>query len=470
MQTIAIIGAGFSGTLTAVHLLRTSTPLRVALFERRGEFGRGVAYGTRCRAHLLNVPAGRMSAMSEDPDHFLRWARETDPSIHGGSFVPRDLYGTYLEWIINSECSGPSGSRIDRIAGEVSSLEAGPSGVRIQYNLPGRSELASVEASRGVLALGNFAPAVPSGITPQVASSKHFIADPWDARRVQSIGASDPVLIVGTGLTMTDLALQLRGQGHRGPIHALSRRGLLPQPHRASAKSHHPEAPADIASWPTTSLGLLKALRREVREAQAHGIDWREVVTSLRADTSRLWSSMGIPEQRRFLTHLRALWDNHRHRSAPEAATELQNLIDSGSLKVWAGRIRTTSAANDGVTVTIQPRGADLDQSIQVRWIINCTGPDTDLSRTSDPLVTSLRHQGLIKPDALGIGLESTSTGAVIDRSGVPSSVLYCIGGLRRPQLWETTAVPELRVQTAALASTIASELSSPTNRPAARC
>ena len=71
---VAIIGGGASGALTAAWLLRGATaPLSIALIERSGRFATGVAYGTREPVHLLNVPAGKMSADPDDPEHLLRW-------------------------------------------------------------------------------------------------------------------------------------------------------------------------------------------------------------------------------------------------------------------------------------------------------------------------------------------------------------------------------------------------------------
>ena len=49
----------------------------------------GVAYSTGSASHTLNVPAGRMSAIVDDPDDFLRFVRAAEPSLTGGSFVPR---------------------------------------------------------------------------------------------------------------------------------------------------------------------------------------------------------------------------------------------------------------------------------------------------------------------------------------------------------------------------------------------
>jgi len=53
---IAIVGAGFTGAMVAVHLLRNArNPIELMLFDRRGTFGRGLAYSARNPQHLLNT-------------------------------------------------------------------------------------------------------------------------------------------------------------------------------------------------------------------------------------------------------------------------------------------------------------------------------------------------------------------------------------------------------------------------------
>src|SRR5436305_11789825 len=102
-RTVVIIGAGFSGAVTAAHLLRRGIgrPLGVVTINRSGRLARGVAYGTNSPGHVLNVPAGRMSAFPDDEDSFLRFARRIDPDVAGGTFVPRRLYGEYLEFLLH---------------------------------------------------------------------------------------------------------------------------------------------------------------------------------------------------------------------------------------------------------------------------------------------------------------------------------------------------------------------------------
>jgi len=103
--------------------------------------------------------------------------------------------------------------------------------------------------------------------------------------------------------------------------------------------------------------------------------------------------------------------------------------------------------------VAVDVRGRDgALQRHNVDAVVNCTGPDGDLSRSTDPLMVHLRTQRMITPDTLGIGMVTREDGGVIDGKGNASGVLFTLGATRRPALWESTAVPELREQAAALA------------------
>src|SRR6202521_2646035 len=101
--TIAIIGGGVSGTLTALHLVRQGTPARVILIDQRADFGLGLAYSTPSLRHLLNVPAGKISALPDQPDHFLHWLRENhDPAATEKTFAPRAIFGRYIQSLLTS--------------------------------------------------------------------------------------------------------------------------------------------------------------------------------------------------------------------------------------------------------------------------------------------------------------------------------------------------------------------------------
>ena len=452
-RTIAIVGAGFCGTAVAVNLLRAapSSVGRILLVERVERQIGGVAYSTSSGSHTLNVPAGRMSAFEDDPDDFLRFVRASDPSLTGGSFVPRRAYGEYLATRLD-EARRDSSLPLTRVAGEVVAIAEDASAATLTL-ADGRV----LSVDRVVLAIGNFPPADPrleGG--DEVYTSLRYARDPWSPDALE-LDRNEDVLLLGTGLTMCDVALALRDLDHAGRIHAVSRRGLLPQAHRVSTvPPPHLDAPADLTEWPDTAVGMLRALRREVRDRAADAVDWREVVTSVRADTPALWQRLDVAERRRFLERLRPYWETHRHRSSPETAFAVESMVASGALDVIAGRIERLAEEADAVVAAVRRRGATGVEELRVGKLINCTGPDTDLGRVHDPLVRQLRGAGLIRPDELGLGLDTDESGRLLDAGGRPSERLLLVGPLRKGRLWENTAVPELRVESRRLAELLA--------------
>jgi len=452
-RTIAIVGAGFSGTTAAVHLLRAAPASvgRVFLVERAERQIGGVAYQTDSGSHTLNVPAGRMSAFEDDPDDFLRFVRLREPSLTGGSFVPRRLYGEYLADTLD-EARRRSALPLIRVAGEVVAVEPGAEAVSLALG-DGRM----LEADRVLLAIGNYPPSDPPDADERLISSFRYARDPW-SRDALEMDRSEDVLLLGTGLTMCDIALALRDSDQEGRIFAVSRRGLLPQPHRLSAKPPpHLDPPATIDEWPSTAAGMLRELRRETRERSRENVDWREVVTSIRHDTPSLWQRLDVDERERFLRHLRPYWETHRHRSSPEAAYGIETMIEEGRLEIIAASVVRASVEDDHAVVTVRRRGTQASETLRVGKVINCTGPDTDLARVRDPLVASLRDGGLARLDELGLGLDSASDGRLLDAEGRASDRLFLVGPLRKGRLWENTAVPELRVEARAMAETLAS-------------
>jgi uncharacterized NAD(P)/FAD-binding protein YdhS len=427
---VAIVGAGFCGTLLAVHLARSGRA--VTLIDRGDRFGPGLAYGAAHPRHLLNTPAGRMSAFADDPDHFTRWARARDPGVTGGSFLPRRAYGSYLEGLLE-------GLPITCLSDQVTDLT--PHGAGFHLTLT-RGPL---QATRVALAVGNLPPVDPPAARHLAPPRYH--RDPWTFDPT-AIDPAAAVLLLGSGLTALDLALTLADAGHRGDIHLASRRGLVPQPHRpTTAPPQH--VPRDLSEWPATARGYLHALRREIHDS---GADWRDTIAALRPHTAALWRRLSLVEQDRFLRHLRAYWDVHRHRAAPETHRAITELRARDQLHVHAATLAaaTATADHDALDITLTPRRASPPRALRVAAILNCTGPATDLA--GDPLLARLHARGLIQRDAHGLGLATDEAGAV-------SPNLYLTGPLRRADDWESTAVLELSAQVATLAAHLAAHL-----------
>ena len=285
---------------------------------------------------------------------------------------------------------------------------------------------------------------------PQTGDSgeAHYIANPWSGG-LAHIGKDDSVVLVGTGLTMVDVVLDLHSRGHRGKITAISRRGFMPLPHRDVAPY---QAFLTPQSLPKTVMALTRMVRREVAAAAAKGVDWRAVLDSMRPQTQALWRGLPVAERKRFLRHVRPYWEVHRHRVAQPVATEIEELRGTENLVVTAGRLQSVELGAAGVSLVVKARGNEAVRRIEGTWLVNCSGPQLDYDRISDPLIRSLFDAGLARPDALSLGLDLGDDYRLMSRDGVASDVLFALGPPIRGNLWETTAVPDIRKQCEAVA------------------
>lgn len=455
-HTIAIIGGGFSGTATAIQLLTRHghKPFEVLLINRHANMARGVAYGTHSPWHLLNVPAGRMSLFPDRENDFLDFVRTNDATVTGASFTARNLYGHYLGTRLKQAADASSRARLKPVMGEVVDLKVAPGHKQVDLLFADGSEQT---ADRLVLAVGNYPPADPSVPDLDFFESPAYIRDPWGPGALDKVQLQQPVFLIGTGLTMMDVALELTRRNFSSIMFALSRRGLLPQPHRDL-----PSMPAEnllppgMLGGPVTIHHYMRTVRRHIRELAATGIDWRDVIGSLRSITPILWQALDLTERQRFLRHLQPYWDTHRHRTAPIAAARLDGLLRTGKLVTQAGRIHQIKFEKGRITVSWKARHYSLIQRRQVAAVINCTGPESDLTKLRDTLIHSLLRQGLLMPDPLRLGLRTDMEGALLNESNCPSEVAFYTGPLLRARDWECTAVPELRLAALKLADRLA--------------
>lgn len=442
--TVAIVGGGFSGAIIAGELLRRGNPaITVVLIERQGCPGRGTAYGTHCAEHLLNVKTQDMSALADDPLHFLRWAREHySEQVQPNDYLPRRVYGKYVESTL-CEAIEENPGRFEWRRDEVFSIARSDDKANIVLRSGSR-----IAADVVVLALGNFAPRDLS-LPGRNEYSRRYVANPWATNALDEIDPQDSVLLVGSGLTSVDLAISLRARGFAGKIHMLSRHGLLPQTHKPTrpwcVRRDHPPI--------RRARDLVRLIRAEVAKAETQGSDWRAVIDSIRPFAQNIWGSLPLQERRRFVRHLRAFWDVHRHRVAPEIGRLLETEIAEARLEVHAGRITEYRENRDTVEIYYRDRGQGRSKKLVADYVINCTGPDGDCRRVNSPLLSDLLNQQLVRPDPLCLGLDTAENGALLDARGVPSDFLYALGPLRKGNLWETTAVPEIRLQVVELTS-----------------
>jgi uncharacterized NAD(P)/FAD-binding protein YdhS len=440
-NSIIIVGGGFSGTVLAANLLRRppAAATEIVLIERAAAFGRGVAYAARPFPFLLNVPAGRLSAESADPMQFLRFAQRRCPAADAEDFLPRSLYGEYLhDLLIDAERNAPARIRLERVNDEV--LDVVRAGDEFSVLCAERGEM---RAATVVLALGNPRPPVPAW-AEGLRAHRAFREDPWDLPT--DLGAGHEVLIVGNGLTMADVASALAHDAARAPsLHAISRRGLTPLPQATFQPRAVDDGGERLLSCAASLHRLLRASRMLAREVETLGGDWREVVTLIRNIAPRLWQKLPEAEQRRFVRHLQAHWDVHRHRLPPQLAQRVAELRSGGKLQVMAGRVQSAVAEGERVRICWQPRGSSTSQTMTVDLIVNAIGPDYALHRSAEPLLRSLRTRNLVAADPLDLGLRTARFGACTDTKGRSSGALFYLGPMLRATHWEATAAAELR-------------------------
>jgi uncharacterized NAD(P)/FAD-binding protein YdhS len=450
-KTFIIVGAGFSGTVLAANLLRQSPPAGadVVLIERSDAMGRGVAYAAHEFPYLLNVPAGRSSADSRDPLQFLHFAQARIPNVDGEDFLPRALYGDYLQdLLLKAEREAPPQVRLIRVFGEVTSISQAHAGAQLEAQVAGREPMVGDVV---ILALGN-----PSTPLPGWANELHghagFRQDPRDLP--QTLTAQDSVLIIGNGLTMADAASALSRHPERVPtLHTISRRGLIPKT-QASFHSDAMRGSGEALLSTTHSLRqVLRTCRELSCEVENLGGDWREAVAFIRNLAPALWRRMPDAERRRFVRHLQVHWDIHRHRLPPQLTERIENLRRSGKLRIRAGRIQQIVADQRRLRVAWRPRGGGATAHMTVDLVVNATGPNYNIERTADPLLVSLRAAGLVSSDALNLGIRTARFGACVDAQGRAREHLYYVGPLLRADHLDATAAAELRQHAEQLAA-----------------
>jgi len=393
------------------------------------------------------VRVSNMSAFPGEPAHLSEWLhRRQGAFVAADQFITRETYGEYIGSLLEAEAGREGARRLLLLRDEARALERTLLGVDLEL-----ASGARLSAKAAVLAIGPL-PARPMFPVLAELPPALYAPDPWAPVALADVDPRGLVVLVGAGLTMVDMALALSDQGHRGPILALSRRGLAPL-------THAPVAPARKPA-PVPELVGVAALVHSVR-GRAQEAGWRQAVDELRPFTQALWRGATLEQKRRFLRHLRPWWDSHRHRMAPGVARRIEDMRAEGQLSVRAGRIVAAEAREGRALLTWRPRGERLTRSFEAVRVVDCTGFNAfDLDRI--PLLRSLVDSRLAQADALGLGLDVDAACRLIGRGGGADKALRAVGPLTRGAFWEIIAVPDIRNQVASMAADLAAALGPP--------
>lgn len=429
-HTITVIGAGFSGALTALNLLQRPESVSVTLVDSRGTFGPGLAYTVPSDRFKLNVRARAMGAFYQDPEGFLRWLQAQEPSHSGDDFVSRGRYGRYLEELVASAARRhPESLRL--VSGEVVDLSGRGGEEGFLLTLADSTQFRSRTC---VLALGNLPRQSLGGLDTRV------LRDPYRPESYQDMPDLEHLFVLGSSLTGVDAILEAEGRGFQGRYTVLSRHGRLPLAHEDPARLPAAHLPA---GWEESGevRGLLRLVRQESRRCGSS----QPVLEAMRPLTQRMWRALPEEQRRLFLRHLRPHWEIHRHRIPSQHLACLRKLQASGRLRLVAGRLEHLEA---GAARVQRRAGPPEPLSFDAGFL--CAGPEGDLSKVQHPLVRSLLAQGLLQSGPMGLGVHPARG------SGAPG--LHVIGPMEREALWEVTAVRELRERARDLARTLLDE------------
>lgn len=427
-----IVGGGASGVLMAAHLLRYASVRRVTLIETSKLLGCGIAYATDNPDHLLNTRVHNMSAFPEDPEHFLRWlhASQEAPSATPDCFVKRLAYGRYLGSLVADQTE----ERLHCIRGHCVGLEKTVTGIDACLEDGSR-----IGADAAIIATGYHIP----------SETANGLRNGWNFSQPQD--RNQDVIVVGTGLSMVDYVISLIKRDHRGRITCISRRGLLPREHKkVSALAYERK---DIPMGAPVSH-VLQWLRQQINLPGAEGATWRDAVDGLRPHVSAIWMNWTLDERRRFLRHAAPWWEVHRHRMPPQSAALLSQAQASGQLDIVKARFDRIVSEGPPTAIAITAPGGD--KTTLTGHVVDCRGIRRDPRSGRGKLVLDLLEQGLARVDPLGLGLDTTENASLIDKTGQPSDRLFAIGPCARGSLWEITAIPDIRVQCARLAASLA--------------
>ncbi len=466
LPVVAIIGGGVSGAATAFHLAQAGhiQPPEIVVFEPREGLGRGLAYDTAEPAHRINVPAARMSLLTDEPDHFLRWIDEQAATSgdadalrpDGHLFPRRSVFGDYVNAMLQPFVA--SGAVQHRRSAVVHLVREGQ-----RWCIVG-DDGAQTMADIVVIATSHPPPVAPGQLQTVLKDHPRFVPDPTRAGALEAIRSSDRVLVVGNGLTSADVIAALALKGHTGPITAISRRGL-----RSRGHAPFPQDPTgDFLTDPAfTALTLLKNIRDTIRQAVSDGLTWHGVIDQVRAQGQALWQVLPLAERQRIVRHLRPYWDVHRFRVAPQVEAALDGAIAAERLEILAGSIAAAHVENDAVRCRLRLRRSHETIEKTYDAVVVTTGPGHGGILASQPFLAELSESGYLELDPTGLGLSCTRNSEAIGPAAGVSPTLLIAGPLARGTFGELMGLPQVTEHAAFVASVVAGRLQAPVPKTA---
>jgi uncharacterized NAD(P)/FAD-binding protein YdhS len=439
-QSIAIIGGGISGTFTVLQCLKQCRrSLTILWFDANNQFCKGLAYSTWDDNHLLNVRANNMSVFPDEADHFVNWLTIHSPQYSAKDFVPRKIYGIYVQSAFELLQKANPLVQVKTITKEVHHVERSTAGFVI------KNDQNAYQVEKLILALGNFLPAHPRSVSKDFIRSENYFQNAFDPNLIKKALRCTDITIIGSGLTMVDVIVSLAKKNYNGTIRVISPHGYIPQPH--TEKPIVSIDPFLEINKPYRLSELLSIVNFQLKKAKKEGYNPHSVIDAMRPFLQKVWLNFTLEEKQQFIRHLRHKWGVARHRAPMESMNVLNSLLSMNQLHLMKGRIYDIQVAAQGFDVSYSD-SINKENKFNTSFLINCTGPEADYGRLKSPVVRQMLTDSLIAPDMLKYGLNAKENGQI-------SENLYTLGPPLKGILWESVAVPEIRVQAKEITSKI---------------
>lgn len=448
---IAIVGGGFSGLAVLANLIKKAKrPFSVTIVSRDPPDVFGPAYSTPRPEHLLNVRASGMGLFEDNHGGFYEWAARTDKNIKPGEYLSRSLYARYLAGIREESLAlaAQKSITVDFVRAELADIIPARSTLRLV------TDGESIDAKNVVLAIGNTLKAKEE---PQTT---RLISDVWNFSYELLEKAEDirHVAVIGSGLTALDTIISLLNSQWKGKITCLSGSALLPQPHPAEYDASKLQTPNRTQYIGKRLSGIMQALRRDVK---ARAKDWPYVVDSVRPLIQEIWKGLNSKDRLRLSQKYFNLWNVHRHRCDANIRRQIDDAAAAGTVAMVKAKCTGFTPVQGGVDVTLEQAGKIRTERYDI--VFKCFG--INYAVTNNPLLTTLLNKGLLKSADTPYGIMADAN---FRACYGPSGTIYALGTPLFGQLFETTAVPELRSQAAKIAEELISGRSSLSQSPAA--
>ena len=438
-NTIAIVGGGISGTLTVLNCIKQSkSPLKIIWFDAKNQFCKGLAYSTTDEQHLLNVRANNMSIFVDEPNHFVNWLTQYYPQYSGHNFAPRKLFGEYVQATFDVLKNTNPLISIQQIAEEIIDIKKKNNAFELKTTQ-------TYYAQKLVLALGNFLPAHPRSISREFIESENYFQNAFHPTIIQQAITKKNITIIGSGLTMIDVLISLHHHSFSGKINIISPHAYIPQSH---TENPLPSVKPFIEEHKIyTLIELLSIVNQQLKKAKKEYLNPHSVIDVMRPHLQFIWMNFSLNEKQQFLRHLRHKWGVARHRAPSESMAIFKKLESSRMINLIKGRVNDIKTIESCFEIYFSDSKIG-QQSFKTEFIINCTGPESDYLKIPSILVQNLVKNGIFAPDSIHYGINAAKNGEI-------SPNLYAIGPPLKGILWESTAVPEIRLQAKELAAKI---------------